>query len=49
MVTEDNLINWDDVIDWAERDGGRGCLASYDGKENEVEIDGDVMCIYRTN
>ena len=49
MVIENYLINWDDVIDWAERDGGRGCLASYDGKENEVEIDGDVMCIYRIN
>ena len=49
MVTENHLIDWDDVIDWVERDGGRGCLASYDGKENEVEIDGDVMCIYRIN
>ena len=49
MVTEDNLINWDDVIEWAGRDGGRGCLAIYDGKEHEVEIDGEVMCIYRTN
>ena len=49
IVTEDNLINWDDVIDWAEREDGRGCLASYDGKENEIEIDGEAMYIYRTN
>ena len=49
MVTENHLIDWDDVIDWVERDGGRGCLAIYDGKENEIEIDGDVMYIYRTN
>ena len=49
MVIENYLINWDDVIDWAERDGGRGCLASYDGVENEVEIEGEVMYVYRTN
>ena len=46
---DDTLINWDDVIDWVEREDGRECLASYDGKENEIEIDGEVMYIYRTN
>ena len=49
MVIENYLINWDDVIEWAGRDGGRGCLASYDGVENEVEIEGKVMYVYRTN
>ena len=49
MVTENHLINWDDVIDWIEREDGRECLASYDGVENEVGVDGEVMYIYRTN
>ena len=49
MVTENHLIDWDDVIDWVEREDGRGCLASYDGVENEVEIEGEVMYVYRTN
>ena len=49
MVIENHLIDWDEVIDWVERDGGRGCLASYDGVENEVEIEGEVMYVYRTN
>jgi len=44
-VTENNLIDYDAVIEWILETDGRGCLASYDGEENE-QYD---FYIYRTN
>ena len=30
-----NLLDYDEIIDWIEETDGRGCLAQYDGVENE--------------
>ena len=35
LISDECLVNWDDVIEWLQREDGRGCLASYDGVENE--------------
>lgn len=37
IVKENNLINWEEVIDWYKEIDGRGCLAQYDGEELELE------------
>ena len=34
-VTNYNLLDYDEIIDWIEETDGRGCLAQYDGVENE--------------
>ncbi|MGL5766793.1 MAG: hypothetical protein ACRCX8_14240 [Sarcina sp.] len=46
VVTNEGLIDTKAVIEWVEETGGRGCLASYDGKEVEAE---DGYYIYRVN
>jgi hypothetical protein len=44
--TTDSFEDWrDDVINM----DGRGSLASYDGEEREIEIDGETYYIYRVN
>ena len=35
MVRENNLLDYDEIIDWIADTDGRGCLAGYDGVENE--------------
>lgn len=45
VIEEQDLINWDDVIEWVKETDGRGALASYDGDEEEYED----LYIYRTN
>ena len=35
MVRENNLLDYDEIIDWIADIDGRGCLAGYDGVENE--------------
>ena len=45
-VKENDLINWDDVIEWVAREDGFGCLAAYDGIEIEL---GDDLYAYRIN
>lgn len=45
VVVEKNLVDFDEVIDEVKSWDGRGCLATYDGVENE---EGDFF-IYRTN
>ena len=44
IVKENNLINWDDVIDWVAREDGYNCLATYDGEELELQ---DDLYVYR--
>lgn len=46
IVKENNLINWDDVINWVAREDGYGCLAAYDGEELELQ---DDLYAYRIN
>ena len=45
VVIDNNLVDFDEVIDEVKSWDGRGCLATYDGNENE---EGDFF-IYRTN
>ena len=45
-MKENDLINWDDVIDWVAREDGYGCLSPYDGVEIELEND---LYAYRIN
>lgn len=39
IVIENDLINWDEVIEWTKEVDGRGVMASYDGIEMELEND----------
>ena len=45
-VKENDLINWDDVINWVAREDGYECLAAYDGEELELQ---DDLYAYRIN
>lgn len=45
VCEKNGLLDTDEIIDWIEETDGRGCLASYDGIENES---GDIY-IYRVN
>lgn len=45
VITNNNLLDMDAVIDYIKEEDGRGILASYDGVENE---EGEYY-IYRTN
>ena len=45
IVENNNLIDWDEVIEAAESQDGRGSMASYDGQENIS----DEYYIYRLN
>ena len=46
IVKENDLINWEDVINWVAREDGDGCLAVYDGEELELQ---DNLYAYRIN
>ena len=46
IVKENDLINWDDVIEWVAREDGFSCLAAYDGEELELN---DNLYAYRIN
>lgn len=37
VVRENDLIDWEKVIDWVKKENGRGCLAVYDNEELELE------------
>ena len=45
-VKENDLIDWEDVINWVAREDGYGCLAAYDGEELELQ---DDLYAYRIN
>ena len=49
VVKEHDLIDWDAVIEETRNNDGRGSLATYDGKENEFDYNGETYYIYRTN
>lgn len=46
IIIENNLIDWDEVIEWIKEVDGRGVMASYDGIEMELEND---LYAYRIN
>ena len=46
IIIENDLIDWDSVIEWLEDMDGRGCLALYDG--DELELDNNLFA-YRIN
>lgn len=45
IIIENDLINWDEVIEWTKEVDGRGIMASYDGVEMELENDLYGYCI----
>lgn len=50
FAKRNNAINWDGVKDECiSLDGYAHFLSSYDGKENEINFDGETFYIYRTN
>ena len=50
VVRDKNLIDWDAAAEWCvNTDGVANSLASYDGKENTQEYDGETYYIYRVN
>ena len=46
IIIENNLIDWDSVIEWTKDLDGRGVMAGYDG--NEIEL-GNNLYAYRIN
>ena len=46
IIIENNLIDWEEVIEWTKEVDGRGVMASYDGVEMELEND---LYAYRIN
>lgn len=48
--TLEKELDFDAIADYViESDGRANSLASYDGKENEIKVDGEWFYIYRTN
>lgn len=45
IIIENDLINWDEVVEWTKEMDGRGAMASYDGVEMELENDLYGYCI----
>lgn len=46
VIKENDLIDWDSVIQWTKDMDGRDCMASYDGIEMELE---NNLYAYRIN
>ena len=46
IIIENDLIDWDSVIEWTKDMDGRDCMASYDGVEMELE---NNLYAYRIN
>lgn len=46
IIIENDLIDWDSVIEWTKDMDGRDCMASYDGIEMELE---NNLYAYRIN
>lgn len=46
IIIENDLIDWEEVIEWIKEVDGRGIMASYDGVEMELEND---LYAYRIN
>lgn len=46
IIKENDLIDWDSVIEWTKDMDGRDCMASYDGIEMELE---NNLYAYRIN
>ena len=46
IIIENDLIDWEEVIEWIKEVDGRGVMASYDGVEMELEND---LYAYRIN
>lgn len=46
IVIENDLIDWEEVIEWTKEVDGRGVMASYDGIEMEL---GNDLYAYRIN
>ena len=45
-----DYLDVDGIVDYViKNDGVENTLATYDGKENEVKIDGEYLYLYRTN
>lgn len=45
IVIENDLIDWEEVIEWTKEVDGRGVMASYNGAEMELENDLYGYCI----
>lgn len=45
IIIENNLIDWDGVIEWTKEVDGRGVMASYNGTEMELENNLYGYCI----
>ena len=45
IVIENDLIDWEEVVEWTKEVDGRGVMASYDGIEMELENDLYGYCI----
>ena len=45
IIIENDLIDWNEVIEWIKEVDGRGIMASYDGVEMELENDLYGYCI----
>lgn len=45
IVIENDLIDWEEVIEWTKEVDGRGVMASYNGVEMELENDLYGYCI----
>lgn len=45
IVIENDLIDWEEVIEWTKEVDGRGVMASYNGVEMELENDLYAYCI----
>ena len=45
IIIENDLIDWNEVIEWIKEVDGRGVMASYDGVEMELENDLYGYCI----
>lgn len=45
IIIENDLIDWNEVIEWTKEVDGRGIMASYDGVEMELENDLYGYCI----